>query len=362
MSPYDHYYGRTAHLAALGLRGRMRWLTAVSMLVLSVVPLLLFASSVGMRSPVRYTAGLITIGGIVMAWRWWRLQWPSRTESLIILAVGALGIIVTCLVLTNVTIGLLGMSVYSMLTSYAAFLHSRRVWLLTLAAGEIVVVYLAVRVALTDVLLGVAGAIGVSLVLAFTSLICRMAVHLVDPDAMRHPNEIEPLTGLLNREAFDIAAATMFGAASRHDDQYLVVVAVSIDDIALLTDMEGVHSTLSARVAVGRALRETIRHKVPLAHVTETDFLIADVFKTNDPSPLVDRIRGSINTTEMRLTTSIGSVCSPLRSAADLSAEEVVDTLVTLATRAMQQSRSGGGNRVTNAYYPTLACGGESSD
>jgi GGDEF domain-containing protein len=362
VSPYDHYYGRTALLAALGLRSRMRRLNAVSMLALSVVPLLLLASSMGPHGPMRYTAGLVTIGGIVMAWRWWRLQWPSRTESWMIVAVGGLGIIVTCLMLTNAMIGLLGMSIYSMITSYAAFLHSRRVLLLTLGAGEIVVLYLAVRVGIADVLLGVAGAIVVTLVLTFTSLMCRMAVRLIDPDDMRHPNEIEPLTGLLNREAFDIAAATMFGAASRHDDQYLVVVAVSIDDMALLTDMEGTHGTLSARVAVGHALRETIRHKVPLAHISDSDFLIADVFKTNDPSPLVDRIRGSINTTPMRLTTSIGSVCSPLRPAADLPAEEVVDTLVTLASRAMQQSRDGGGNLITSAYYPTLTCGGESAD
>lgn len=362
MSPYDHYYGRTAHLAALGLRTRMRRLNAVSMLALSAVPLLLLASSLGPHGPERYAAGLVTVGGVFMAWRWWRLQWPSRTESLIIIFVGALGIIATCLMLTTPMIGLLGMSIYAMLTSYAAFLHSRLVLLLTLAGGEIVVLYLAVRVAMVDILLGVSGLIVVTLVLAFTSLICRMAVSLIDPDAMRHPSEIEPLTGLLNRNAFDIAAATMFGAASRHDDQYLVVVAVSIDDMALLTDMEGLHGTLGARVAVGRALRETIRHKVPLAHVTDTDFLIADVFKTNDPTPLVDRIRGSISTTPMRLTTSIGSVCSPLRSAADLPAEEVVDTLVTLATRAMHQSRDGGGNRITSTYYPTLICGGESQD
>ncbi|OBC08157.1 diguanylate cyclase [Mycobacterium sp. 852013-50091_SCH5140682] len=362
MSPYDHYYGRTAHLATLGLRTRMRRLNAASMLALSVVPLLLLASSMGPHGPERYVAGLVTLGGIVMAWRWWRLQWPSRTESWMIVVVGALGIIVTCLLLTSPMIGLLGMSIYAMLTSYAAFLHSRRVWALTLAVGELVVLYLSVRVGMIDLLLGLAGAIVVTLVLTFTSLMCRMAVRLIDPDAMRHPNEIEPLTGLLNREAFDIAAATMFGAASRHDDQYLVVVAVSIDDMELLTHMEGMHGTLSARVAVGRALHETIRHKVPLAHVSDTDFLIADVFKTNDPSPLVGRIRGSIKTTEMRLTTSIGSVCSPLRTAADLPAEEVVDTLVTLATRAMQQSRDGGGNRVTSAYYPTLACGGEAPD
>lgn len=354
MSRFDHYYARTAHLAALDLHAKMRRLNAVSMLCLCVVPVLMMGSPAGPQGTVRYAALAVTVCGLLMSWRWWRLQWPSRNESWIILVVGALGIMATCLMLANPVIGLLAMSVYAMITSYAAFLHSRRVMALTVLAGEIVVAYLGVRVAMTDVFLGVSGVIIVTLVLTFTSSICRMAVRLADADSVRHPSEIEPLTGLLDRQAFDMATATMFGSASRHDDQYLVVVAVSIDDVALLADMEGVHGTLSARVAVARALRETVRHKVPLAHVTESDFLIADVFKTNDPSPLLDRIRGSIGTTPMRLTASIGAACSPLRPAADHPAEEVVDALVNLATRAMNESRAAGGNRTTNAYYPTL--------
>lgn len=354
MSPFDHYYGRTAHLAAMDLGTKMRRLNAVSMLCLSAVPVLMLGSPAGPQGVLRYVAPAVTAGGILMAWRWWRMQWPTRTESWAILVVGALGVTLTCLMLADAVIGLLGMSVYAMLTSYAAFLHSRRLMALTLLVGEVVVVYLGVRVAMTDVMVAISGVIIVTLVLTFTSSICRMAVRLVDPDSLRHPNEIEPLTGLLDRHAFDIVTATMFGSASRHDDQYLVVVAVSIDDIALLADMEGMHGTVSARVAVARALRETVRHKVPLAHVTDRDFLIADVFKTNDPSPLLDRIRGSIGTTSMRLTASIGSACSPLRPAADHPAEEVVNTLVNLATRAMNESRAAGGNRTTNAYYPTL--------
>ncbi|WP_067851258.1 GGDEF domain-containing protein [Mycolicibacterium wolinskyi] len=362
MSPFDNYYARTALLAAQGQRTRMRHIVAVTIISLGVVPLLLLGTPAGPTGVGRYLEIGVSACGLLMAWWWWRRQWPSRTQSWLVVGIGTGGIAVICTLLADPVVGLLGTAAFSLITTYAAFLHSRRVLILTWLASGIVVGYLAVRVAMTDVWLGLCGAVASMLVIVTTSAMCRMAVGLIDHDNVQHPDEIDPLTGLLNREAFDIHAATMLGSHSRHDDQYVVILAVGIDDMSLLSDMDGTHSTLHARVAVGQAMRETVRHRVPLAHVSDSEFLIADVFKTNDPSPLVNRIRIAISTTPMRLTASIGTACSPLRPLTELPAEQVVDALVDLAVKAMNQSRAAGGNQTTYAHYPTPTIGPNNQD
>ncbi|MBU9764705.1 GGDEF domain-containing protein [Mycobacterium sp. TNTM28] len=357
MSPFDQYYARTALLAAQGKRARMQRTVGTTIIGLSLIPLLMLASPAGPGGALRYVAVAITVGGLIMAQWWWRRQWPSRTQSWIVVSIGTAGIAGTCVLLVDPQIGLLGSAGLSLITAYTAFLHSQRVLYLTWAAAVATVAFLAVRVAQTDVWLAISGAVVALAVILTTSALCRIAVELIEPDHLLHPREIDPLTGLLNREAFDMHTATMLGSHSRHDDQYLVVVAVGIDDMALLSDMDGSHSTLHARVAVAQAIRETVRHKVPLAHISDSEFLIADVFKANDPSPLVNRIRMAITTTPMRLTASIGTACSPLRPLTALPTEQIIDGLVTLADTAMKQSRAQGGNRTTYAHFPTPTMG-----
>lgn len=362
LSPYDHYYARTALLAAQGQQTRMRRIMMAMIACLALVPLMLALTPVGPPGMSRY-AGIAVCGlGLLMAWRWRRRQWPSRNQSLLIVTIGLVGIAASCVMMTDPIDGLLGSAAFSLVATYVAFLHSHRVLVLTWVASGIVIAYLAVRVALTDLWLGLCGVIVSTLVVLTTSTFCRMAVDLLDHDNFQHPDEIDPLTGLLNRDAFNMHAATMLGSASRHDDQFLVILAIGIDDMSLLGDMDGSHSTIHAQVAVGQALRETIRHRVPLAHVSDSEFLIADVFKINDPSPLVDRIRVAINTTPMRLTASIGAASGALAPLTALPTEQVIDALVDLATDAMDQSRAAGGNQTAYTHFPTPSIGPNNTD
>ena len=336
---------------------RMRRIIVVTIICLAAVPLLMAGTPAGPQGVFRIVGVVVSACGVLMAWWWWHRQWPSRAQSWLVVAIGTAGIATICVTMTDSTVGLYGTTAFSLLTTYAAFLHSRRVLYLTWLTATIVIGYLAVRVAIHDPWLGISGAVVAMLVIVATSSLCRTAVVLLDYDNVQHPNEIDPLTGLLNREAFNIHAATMLGSHTRHDDQYLVIMAVGIDDMSLLGDMDGTHSTVHARVAVGQAMRETVRHRVPLAHVSDSEFLIADVFKTDDPSPLVNRIRIAIGTTPMRLTASIGTACTALRPLSGLPAEQIINALVDLATQAMNQSRATGGNRTTYVHYPTPTIG-----
>jgi GGDEF domain-containing protein len=138
----------------------------------------------------------------------------------------------------------------------------------------------------------------------------------------------------------------LLASRSRNDDKFLVVVAVNIDSFSLLLGLSGSGGGNRARVTVGQALRETVRHNAIVAHVSDDDFLVADTFTTADPSPLVERIRGAIAVTPQRLTASIGVVCTPLPPLAAEPPDEVVDKLIAIATTAIEQARMAGGNQV----------------
>ncbi|PRC60582.1 GGDEF domain-containing protein, partial [Mycobacterium sp. ITM-2017-0098] len=61
----------------------------------------------------------------------------------------------------------------------------------------------------------------------FVAFSCRTMIRLLQPNAGR--DDIEQLTGLLRRDAFYRAVATLLASRSRSADQYLVVVAVNLD-------------------------------------------------------------------------------------------------------------------------------------
>lgn len=90
-----------------------------------------------------------------------------------------------------------------------------------------------------------------------------------------------------------------------------MIVVVSLDHFGLLTGSGGLTAGEKARVAVSRTLRETTRHDAVVAHVSDSEFLVADSFVSSDSSALVERIRSAIRSTPQRLSASIGVVSTP---------------------------------------------------
>jgi GGDEF domain-containing protein len=113
---------------------------------------------------------------------------------------------------------------------------------------------------------------------------------------------------------------------------------------------------------VGQALRENVRHNAILAHVAETEFVIADSFDMPDPSPLVERIRSAIAMTPSRVTASIGVVSTPLRPLASRAPHEVLDEIMSIATVAMHEARRAGGNQARYVRHPDLSVEGPGTD
>lgn len=353
----DQYYWFTAVLAARGLQSAACRLVAVCIAILGLVPVALMTSRLGPQGPGRIIAFVILVTCLAMAVLWVRHHWPTRAQSLFCVIVGSFAIGVSAVIETSPIIGFLGATTYAVLTAFVVFFHTPRLLAVTWAVATVAIGVLFVRLASTDLALAVCATGVVILLNVFVAFACRAAIKLIQPDA--HHGDIEQLTGLLHRDAFYRGVATLLASRSRSDDQYLVVVAVNIDSFSLLLGLTGARGGNRARVTVGQALRETVRHNAIVAHVSDDDFLVADTFTTADASPLVERIRGAITVTPQRLTASIGVVCTPLAPLAAEPPDEVVDRLISIATTAIEQARMAGGNQVRYVLRPSL---GEDED
>lgn len=352
-SRHDHYYWLTAILAGRGLQTRFCRLIAGVIAGLGVIPMIVLVSPLGPQGLTgRILAVAVTTCCVLMSLLWLRHRWPTRTESAAYVVVGSFCIAVACLIPSSPVAGVLGATTFAVLAAYAACFHSVRLLVFTSIVAAATLVVLAVRLAPLDAALAIGSVALVALVNVFVALACRVVVRLVAGNVAT--SQLEPLTGLLDRDAFYERTATLLAARHRDDDRYLVLIVVNIDGFSLVTGMSGARGGNLARVTVGAALGDSVRHDAVVAHVSDAEFVIADTFTTADASPLVERIRSAVANTPSRLTTSVGVVSTPLRPLVHLPPDDVVDEVVTIATEAMQEARRAGGNRARFVINPAL--------
>lgn len=348
----DQYYWITSVLAARDLQRSTCRLIAATIFGLGVIPSILAFDPTGANQAASVVGAVITVCSIAMASRWLRRSWPSRFESQLCAVLGTLCVCAACVIERNPVIGLLGSTGFAVLSGFVAFFHTRRLLMFCWLVAAATLAVLAIRLVAIDMALAVCAVILVALVNVFVAFTTRAVIGLIDTEV--NYGEIEPLTGLLNRAAFYERIATVLGARTRDDDRHLIVVVANLDSFSLLTAIAGVSGGDRARIAIAQRLRETVRRETIVAHVNESEFLIADLFTTVDPSPLAERIRRAIATSPFRLTASIGAVSTPLRPLAGHLPYETLDEILNIATTAMYEARKMGGNKVCKVLGPRL--------
>jgi diguanylate cyclase (GGDEF)-like protein len=352
--PPDHYYFLTAMLAARGVQTRTSRVIAVLILGLGIIPVTLIGTLSGpdgLRD--RLLAVATTVCCVAMGSLWLRRQWPTRAQSQACVVIGTLCIAVASLIVADPVIGLLGATSFAAPAAFIAFFHTGRLLAFTWTIGACVLAVLAVRIASINTALAISGVVLVALLNVFAAFACRMVIRLMDTETVY--SEIEPLTGLLNRDAFYERVATLIGARSRDDDRYLAVAVLNLDGYSFLVGIAGAAAGNRARVEVGQQLRETVRRGTLVAHVSDSEFVIAELFTTPDPSALIDRALGAITTTPHRMTASVGVVTTPLRPLAPYSPYDVLDEVLDIATAAMYDARKAGGNQARYIRSPILS-------
>lgn len=350
----DHYYWLTALIAARGAQTTTTRVIALLIFGLGLIPVTLLGTFHGPNAGRdRLLAGAITVCCVAMSALWLRSRWPTRTQSQSCVVIGTVCIALACLIYADPLIGILGTTSFAVMSAFIAFFHTMRLLAFTWAVGIAVLAVLAVRLGPVNTAVAISGVVLITLVNGFAAFSCRMVVRLIDHDTVY--GEIEPLTGLLNRDAFYEKVAMLIGARSRDDDRFLVVAVVNLDNFALLLSMSGTAAVDRARVEVGQQLRETVRRGTLVAHVGDSEFVIAELFTTPDPSALIERTLSAIATTPSRMTASIGVVTTPLRPLAPHPPHDVLDEVLSIATGAMYEARKAGGNQAHYVLRPVLS-------
>ncbi|MCV7372149.1 GGDEF domain-containing protein [Mycolicibacterium arabiense] len=340
----DRYYWLTSLLTERGLQTLTRRVMATVIVALGAPPLLTLASPIGPAQPLgRGLAAAVTLSCLGMALIWLRRRWPTRAESLACVIVGTLCVSVASLVTSSAQTGLLGAISFAVITVYVVAFHSARLLWFTWPVAAAVLVALASRLAAADVIMAIVSVVLVVAVTVFAAAMTWVAVRIAKSHTTA--GEIEPLTGLPHKRGMQSRVATLLAARSRDDDRYFVLVLLSIDGYSLITSMGGQRATDRARTTTAHIMRDTVRRDAIIAHTSEAEFVVVDVFATRDASPLVRRIHHAVAAAPQRLTVSVGVVCTPLAPLRSLPPGEVVDEIVTLATAAMYDSRRTGGQR-----------------
>jgi diguanylate cyclase (GGDEF)-like protein len=349
----DHYYWLTAFLAARGLQRTTCRLVAFVMLGMSAISLTLIWSPTGPHGTINQTLAVVVAACCwAMSALWLRPRWPTAIQSRICVCVGAVCIAISCLIQSDALTGLFGATAFTLVAIYAAVFHTTR-WLgITWLACAVTLGVLAVRLASFSITFAASSVLLVGFIVMFVSLTGRAAIWLVDADIL-HEN-FEPLTGMFNREGFYEKTTTLLAARSRTDDRYLAVAVINLDSFALVGEFSGISGSNRARVEIAARLRETARRDAVLAHIADSEFVIADLFDSNDASALMERVRGTISGSPSRLSASVGVVTTPLEPLVQLPPSDVLDELLSIATNAMYESRKSGGNRVTYVRNPSL--------
>jgi diguanylate cyclase (GGDEF)-like protein len=340
----DQYYAVTSRLAAQGYQHTTMRVAAICILMLGLSPALAAtnpSSSSWGHGPLVFAG--IAVACIAMAAPWLRYRWPSREQSTAVVVLGTVALAVGCSLAADPLAGLLIATAFVFVIGYAALFHGFRLLVFAAAASAATVLILGVRIALADVSTALAVVTPVAMLNVIVAFGCRTIAEVTAADGVR--TDIEPLTGLLTREGFEEMVATLLGARNRDDDRYPVMAVVTIDSFAPLQSLQGSRATDRARVAVGQALRETVRRDTLVGHVGDAELLVADTFTTPDPTPLAERIRGAVASTPQGITASVGVVCTPLRPLADRPPLDVVEEVIALATAAMCRARARGGNQ-----------------
>jgi diguanylate cyclase (GGDEF)-like protein len=134
---------------------------------------------------------------------------------------------------------------------------------------------------------------------------------------LRHDLEVQastdPLTGLLNRRAFELASEKAF-AACRDADLDISAIVIDLDDFKEINDTHGHHCGDEILIAVSRALEAGMRKQDVLARIGGDEFAVVLPQTTlEEAEEIAERLRCAIERTAderegagVKLTASFG--------------------------------------------------------
>jgi|SRR5271166_2716017 len=339
----DQYDWLSGYLAARGISGATRALMAfiAASMVLCLIALL--SGSDGPRGPVPVAMTWVAAGGGVAGMLLWMWRWPTRLQSLAFAVTCNSSVALACLAHPNPLAALVGCVAFATFGAYMAFFHTTGFVLYNFAVAAAVGLFEAVSLArsghptLAGVDLWLVVEVNIALPLAIRILMRSLAGDLLRADR-------DPLTGLLNRRAFQHnVLGTML--ARRGIDSHLVVLVIDLDNFKALNDNRGHAAGDHALVQVAQALLAAAANQALVARSGGEEFLVAGTSATCNAVPLAAQICQAIEASTARVTASIGTACALLNETTPSEHQSLLEELITSSDAAMYQAKRLGGNR-----------------
>jgi diguanylate cyclase (GGDEF)-like protein len=339
----DHYDWLSGYMATRGFSGAARALMALiaASLVLCLVALL--ASSDGPRGAVPVAMTWAALAGGVGGALLWASRWPTRAQSVAFAVTCNTAVALACLAHPNPLAALIGCVAFATFGAYIAFFHTTGFVLYNFAVAATVGLIEAARLAtsghpsLAGVDLWLVVEVNIALPLAIRILVRALAGDLLRADR-------DPLTGLLNRRAFQHKALGMI-LARRSLDSHLVVLSIDLDHFKALNDNRGHAAGDHALVQVAQALLAAADDQTVAARSGGEEFLLAGTSATCNAESLAAQMCRAIAASTAGVTASVGTACARLNDTTPGEHQSLLEDLITASDAAMYRAKRLGGNQ-----------------
>ncbi|WP_431236179.1 diguanylate cyclase (plasmid) [Mycolicibacterium psychrotolerans] len=340
----DHYDWLSGYLAAQ----RMIRIARVALIVVGVsftaCLFVLLASGDGPREPVPVAMVWIAAGGGLAGAVLFGFRWPSRTQSLAFVAVANASVALACLAQPSPMAALMGCIAFATSGGYVALFHSTGWGIYNFGVATLVTTVLAVRLAMTGhpALAGVGWWVVVEVNIALP-LATQILTRSLAGDLLRA--DTDPLTGLLNRRAFQREVMAVMRTCSGNAD-YLMVILVDLDKFKALNDRYGHRAGDQALVHTAHVLSATAGARAVIGRIGGEEFVLATISATCTAESLATQLCDAIAASRARVTASIGAACTPLDGLPSESCGGLLEELIATADEAMYLAKRRGGNQI----------------
>ncbi|MDT5146210.1 MAG: hypothetical protein QOC58_855 [Mycobacterium sp.] len=339
----DQYDWLSGYLASRGLSGATRAVLALIAASMVLCLLALLGGSDGPQGSVPVAMMWIAVAGGAAGVLLWAWRWPTRSQSLVFALTCNTAVALACLAHPNPLAALIGCVAFATFGAYMAFFHTTGFVLYNFAVAAAVGAWEALSLArsghpsLAGVDLWLVIEVNIALPLAIRVLVRALSGDLVRADR-------DPLTGLLNRRAFQHQALGMI-LARRGIDSHLVVMLIDLDNFKALNDRRGHAAGDHALVQVAQALLAAAEKQAVVARSGGEEFLLAGSSATCNAESLAAKLCRAIAASNAEVTASIGTACARLDDIAADEPQTLLQQLITASDAAMYAAKRLGGNR-----------------
>lgn len=338
----DQYDWTTTFLRQRGMLRRARTIMAVIAGSSALVPLTVLPSQ-HHPSALEVITGVLAAAFTAGVTALWLTRWPTRRQSQIGVAVGALCIGGWSVVQPTAALAALACTAMAITGSYIALFHGPRLLVFNGVVAVAVTTAAVLRLTREANVASAASALwlntflNLSLPLGIWGISRAMGTYVLR-------SREDPLTGLLNRRAFtDEVSSRLTNPPPGHT--HLAVVMVDLDNFKRINDTHGHSAGDRALRQVADLLRKRTPSDAVICRAGGEEFLVALTAPNPDVAPLATEFCTALAELSPEITASIGTATAELRLLTGGDVAWLVDELIIIADTAMYAAKRRGGNQ-----------------